>query len=129
MWKRIALCLLLVPLITKCQIINRSPHFVPGSGDMSRFSLSENTAVGSPVYQLRGKIYANHIFFNKNTFVYKILVLLHKLLYCNWTNCCDKDKLVLIRILIYILHWKNFVADHLNFKVFNLVKIIVKHFF
>lgn len=40
-------------LIT-CQIINRAPQFVPGSGDMSRFSLSENTPVGSPVYQLRG---------------------------------------------------------------------------
>ncbi|XP_055687294.1 cadherin-23 [Lutzomyia longipalpis] len=37
-----------------CQLINRIPHFIPGSGDMSRFSLSENTPVGSPVYQLRG---------------------------------------------------------------------------
>ncbi|XP_055628070.1 protocadherin-like wing polarity protein stan [Toxorhynchites rutilus septentrionalis] len=37
-----------------CQIINRTPHFIPGTGDMSRFSLSENTPVGSVVYQLRG---------------------------------------------------------------------------
>ncbi|GAB0099897.1 cadherin EGF LAG seven-pass G-type receptor 3 [Sergentomyia squamirostris] len=36
------------------QLFNRIPHFIPGSGDMSRFSLSENTPVGSPVYQLRG---------------------------------------------------------------------------
>lgn len=40
-----------------CQIINRPPRFVPGSGDMSKFSLSENTAVGSPIYQLKGKIF------------------------------------------------------------------------
>lgn len=39
----------------KCQIINRAPHFIPQSGDMARFSLSENTSVGSPVYQLKGK--------------------------------------------------------------------------
>lgn len=37
------------------QTQNQPPHFVPGSGDMSRFSLLENTPVGSPVYQLRGK--------------------------------------------------------------------------
>ncbi|XP_004530778.1 cadherin-23 [Ceratitis capitata] len=36
------------------QTLNQPPHFVPGSGDMSRFSLLENTPVGSPVYQLRG---------------------------------------------------------------------------
>ncbi len=41
--------------IVKCQIINRAPQFVPGSGDMARFSLSENTQLGSPIYQLRGK--------------------------------------------------------------------------
>lgn len=33
--------------------LNRAPHFVPGQ-DMSKFSLSENTPVDSPVYQLRG---------------------------------------------------------------------------
>ncbi|CAD7003575.1 unnamed protein product [Ceratitis capitata] len=38
------------------QTLNQPPHFVPGSGDMSRFSLLENTPVGSPVYQLRGKL-------------------------------------------------------------------------
>lgn len=38
------------------QIVNHQPYFVPGSGDMSRFSLSENTPVDSPVYQLKGKI-------------------------------------------------------------------------
>lgn len=37
-----------------CQRLNRQPYFVPGSGDMARFSLIENTPVGSPVYQLRG---------------------------------------------------------------------------
>ncbi|XP_053956622.1 cadherin-23 isoform X1 [Anastrepha ludens] len=36
------------------QTQNQPPHFVPGSGDMSRFSLLENTPVGSPIYQLRG---------------------------------------------------------------------------
>lgn len=40
--------------LVKCQEINRAPHFIPGSGDMARFSLSENTPVGSPVYQLKG---------------------------------------------------------------------------
>lgn len=43
--------------LVKCQIINRAPQFVPGSGDMARFSLSENTQLGSPIYQLRGKFY------------------------------------------------------------------------
>lgn len=37
------------------QAINRPPNFIPGSGDMARFSLSENTPVDSPVYQLKGK--------------------------------------------------------------------------
>ncbi|KAH8322014.1 hypothetical protein KR059_000394 [Drosophila kikkawai] len=36
------------------QLLNHPPQFVPGTGDMSRFSLSENTPVGSPVYQLKG---------------------------------------------------------------------------
>ncbi|XP_049539119.1 cadherin-related family member 2 isoform X1 [Anopheles darlingi] len=42
------------PPVARTQIINRTPHFIPGSGDMSRFSLLENTPVGSVVYQLRG---------------------------------------------------------------------------
>lgn len=42
-------------VMVECQFVNRPPHFVPGSGDMARFSLSENTPVDSPVYQLRGK--------------------------------------------------------------------------
>lgn len=40
---------------TAAQLLNHPPHFVPGTGDMSRFSLSEHTPVGSPVYQLKGK--------------------------------------------------------------------------
>lgn len=40
--------------VIQCQLVNHPPHFVPGAGDMSRFSLSENTPVDSPVYQLRG---------------------------------------------------------------------------
>uniref|UniRef100_A0A182IQZ1 Cadherin domain-containing protein n=1 Tax=Anopheles atroparvus TaxID=41427 RepID=A0A182IQZ1_ANOAO len=42
------------PPMALAQTINRTPHFIPGSGDMSRFSLPENTPVGSVVYQLRG---------------------------------------------------------------------------
>lgn len=34
--------------------VNQVAHFLPGTGDMSRFSIAENTAVGSPVYQLKG---------------------------------------------------------------------------
>lgn len=54
------LMLLLAPLLlllgsTTAQLLNHPPHFVPGTGDMSRFSLSEHTPVGSPVYQLKGK--------------------------------------------------------------------------
>lgn len=41
-------------ILIECQIINRPPQFIPGSGDMSRFSLSENTTVGSSVYRLQG---------------------------------------------------------------------------
>lgn len=58
--KVIALVIFLVH-VSKCQIINRPPQFVPGSGDMSRFSLSENTPVGSPIYQLRGKYLPNNL--------------------------------------------------------------------
>ncbi|KAJ9576330.1 hypothetical protein L9F63_006830, partial [Diploptera punctata] len=37
-----------------CQsLINRAPHFLSG-GDMARFSLPEDTQVGTPVYRLRG---------------------------------------------------------------------------
>ncbi|VVC89380.1 unnamed protein product, partial [Leptidea sinapis] len=36
------------------QVINRAPHFVPQTGDMSTFSLAEDTPVGTPVYQLKG---------------------------------------------------------------------------
>lgn len=54
-WIYIVLVTLSVPCLVKCQQLNQPPHFVPGSGDMGRFSLSENTPVGSPVYQLKGK--------------------------------------------------------------------------
>lgn len=47
--------LFIVLSMVQCQIINRAPQFVPLSGDMARFSLSENTPVGSPIYQLKGK--------------------------------------------------------------------------
>lgn len=56
--------LLIVPLVIDLmqlswaatgQQTNRPPHFISGSGDMARFSLSENTPVDSPVYQLKGK--------------------------------------------------------------------------
>ncbi|XP_058065906.1 cadherin EGF LAG seven-pass G-type receptor 3 [Anopheles bellator] len=50
----VALVALSVGPVARTQIINRTPHFIPGSGDMSRFSLLENTPVGSVVYQLRG---------------------------------------------------------------------------
>jgi len=52
---KMLLILLLIVNVVECQIVNKPPHFTPGSGDMARFSLSENTPVGSPVYQLRGK--------------------------------------------------------------------------
>ncbi|XP_030081476.1 cadherin-23 [Drosophila hydei] len=48
------LLLLLFGRLAGAQLLNHPPHFVPGSGDMSRFSLSEHTPVGSPVYQLKG---------------------------------------------------------------------------
>lgn len=35
------------------QAVNRAPHFLPG-GDMARFSLAEDTAVGTAVYTLKG---------------------------------------------------------------------------
>ncbi|CAG9785326.1 unnamed protein product [Diatraea saccharalis] len=48
--------LLLISLLGQCsnQVINRAPHFVPQIGDMSQFSLPEDTPVGTPVYHLRG---------------------------------------------------------------------------
>ena len=54
----VVLVINLVPILfVNAQNINRAPHFIPNSGDLSRFSLSENTPVGSPVYQLKGEIY------------------------------------------------------------------------
>lgn len=51
--------LIFVPLLSEYfvngQRVNKPPYFVPGSGDMARFSLPENTPIDSPVYQLRGK--------------------------------------------------------------------------
>lgn len=44
-----------IAVVVHGQIVNHQPYFIPGSGDMSRFSLSENTPVDSPVYQLKGK--------------------------------------------------------------------------
>lgn len=58
----LSILLILLPIV-RCQIMNRAPQFVPGSGDMARFSLSENTPVGSPIYQLRGK-FPIHFFLN-----------------------------------------------------------------
>ncbi|XP_072941019.1 cadherin-87A [Epargyreus clarus] len=49
----ILLVLHLVQVVSS-QVINRAPHFVPQTGDMSQFSLPEDTAVGTPVYQLKG---------------------------------------------------------------------------
>lgn len=61
MLKLIGILITLVPLfceyarfVVDGQLVNKSPYFIPGSGDMSRFSLSENTPVDSPVYQLKG---------------------------------------------------------------------------
>ncbi|CAK1552466.1 unnamed protein product [Leptosia nina] len=45
---------LLSVVLCGAQVINRAPHFVPQSGDMSQFSVAEDTAVGTPVYQLKG---------------------------------------------------------------------------
>lgn len=48
--------LLLMSLLQLCvsQVINRAPHFEPQTGDMSQFSISEDTPVGTPVYHLKG---------------------------------------------------------------------------
>jgi len=57
---------LLLPLflsLTAGQLVNQPPQFVPGTGDMSRFSLSENTPVGSPVFQLKGELQPGRFFF------------------------------------------------------------------
>lgn len=59
----IVLVVCLVPMLrVDAQTVNRAPHFIPGSGDLARFSLSENTPVGSPVYQLKGET-RNLLFF------------------------------------------------------------------
>ncbi|XP_038210910.1 cadherin-23 [Zerene cesonia] len=48
--------LLILGIVQIClsQVINRAPHFMPQTGDMSQFSVAEDTAVGTPVYQLKG---------------------------------------------------------------------------
>lgn len=49
--------LLIITILETCagQVINRVPHFVPQAGDMTQFSVSEDTPMGTPVYQLKGK--------------------------------------------------------------------------
>lgn len=56
-WFNVLICLMFVLSfgLVKCQFVNQPPRFMPGTGDMARFSLSENTPIDSPVYQLRGK--------------------------------------------------------------------------
>lgn len=56
------LILLLLTLLSMCgaQVINRAPHFIPQTGDMSQFGLLEDTPVGTPVYQLKGKETCNY---------------------------------------------------------------------
>ena len=51
--------LLIICLLDLCgaQIINRAPHFVPQTGDMSQFSIAEDTIVGTPVYHLKGIVF------------------------------------------------------------------------
>lgn len=53
---QLVILLIITTLFQTClaQVINRVPHFVPQIGDMSQFSLMENTPVGTPVYQLKG---------------------------------------------------------------------------
>ncbi|XP_075970125.1 cadherin 74A [Anticarsia gemmatalis] len=48
--------LLILSLLQSCwsQVVNRAPHFVPQVGDMSQFTLPEDTQVGTPVYHLKG---------------------------------------------------------------------------
>lgn len=48
------LVILVIATLTKAQQINRAPQFLP-AGDMDRFSLREDTPVGSSVYRLRGR--------------------------------------------------------------------------
>lgn len=61
--------------ISTGQVINRAPHFLPVTGDMSQFSLPENTIVGTPVYQLKG------LFFVENSLINKSKVFRSNLLY------------------------------------------------
>lgn len=51
----IILLILSICHLSYCQMINRVPHFIPQIGDMSQFTVAENTPVGTPVYQLKGK--------------------------------------------------------------------------
>lgn len=96
--QELLLSLLLVPLVlnqyqlpwaTGQMLSNRPPHFISGSGDMTRFSLSENTPVDSPVYQLKGTLYyivfirpgkewRKNLCFSKNDLVIFYLLLLNK---------------------------------------------------
>lgn len=47
---------------TDGQLVNRPPMFLQGSGDMARFSLPENTPVGSTIYQLKGALPLNYVY-------------------------------------------------------------------
>lgn len=40
--------------LSRCQAINRAPHFIQG-GDMARLAVSESTPPGAPVYTLQGE--------------------------------------------------------------------------
>lgn len=49
--------LILLSALCGAQFVNRAPHFMPQTGDMSQFSIAEDTAVGTPVYQLKGNFH------------------------------------------------------------------------
>lgn len=65
--------LIIMPLFSEhvafSQLVNKPPYFIPGSGDMSRFSLLENTPIDSPVYQLKGNLYI--LIFDKFSYMYR----------------------------------------------------------
>lgn len=67
------------------QLVNHQPYFIPGSGDMSRFSLSENTPVDSPVYQLKGNGKNIHfpLFPPSTIFLWNICLYTNLWLFCN----------------------------------------------
>lgn len=122
------LLLLLVSSRVQCQVfMNRAPQFIPGQ-DMTRFSLSENTPVNSPVYQLRGEwdhvqVYeTGFLLWGVQIFSFCVFIMIRTMTHVGIDGWCYK--LFLIVIFIWIELIMNFGLG--NWRFVYVVRPVVR---